>query len=109
MVTVIVAEPDAVPSKLDAIPSRVARDRGSVVPGGLAGLAGSLITWITISTVQVLAATGPVLGPRLMFEVGVSCTSPVVPFGAPTVNPVPAQGVVPALPVADWTLNTPGS
>src|SRR5258708_3315774 len=82
---------------------------GSVTPGeppaGLVGIWKTRNVRLTRHDrfVPLLTAPSVIVAP------GVSCTSPVVGFGAPRVNETPEHGAVLASPIADSTLKIPGS
>jgi hypothetical protein len=108
--TVICAAPPAAPVNPEDWPNNEPRESGSVVPvPGVAGFVGIENTRSERLTRHVRLAAGPVAGPSVTAEVGVSDTSPVVGSGAPTVNGTPLHGAVLASPAADSTLKTPGS
>src|SRR5262249_38225305 len=92
------------------MPCSPTNDTGSVRPATPpAGFAGTFSTWSDRLIWQVLAAAGPLEGPSVMVELGVSFTSPDAGSGALRVNEKPAQGAVDASPDADSKVNTPGS
>src|SRR5262245_1941618 len=110
LLTVVWADPLALPFNPEPSPDNDAPASGSVVPvPGVTGFVGIWNARIVRLTWQDRFATGPVAGPNVTVDVGVSKTSPVVGFGTLSVNVTPAHGVVLPSPIADSTLKIPGS
>src|SRR5262245_59289947 len=105
LLMMIWAIPPAAPLRLDIWPTSVPRATGCVSPGVSAGV-GILKTRSCKLTWHVLAARGPVAGPRMMSPWGTRLNSPLrlPPGGGPMSNPIPAQGAVLASPTAVNTL-----